>query len=356
MQRGFEHQYGHYGALVDYWLHSRGGVYDWHRNEQPIDEDGYSTYLIADEAVRLIESQNGERPFFLYVPFNAVHSPYAKQAPPELIAKYQGTGVNPDQAAQVEAMDIAIGRILEALDAKGLGDDTLVWFFNDNGGTGVVKQNGPYRDFKCAYFEGGIRVASVVRWPGKIPANSTSDEMLHCVDMYPTLIRLAGGSLEQPLPLDGLDAWATIAEGAPSPRQEILHGPDTIRVGDWKYIDGAAEYYSWKAGEDWLFNIREDPGETNNLLAAFPEKAEELRQRLAYWKTQERPAEEKDKIPGHPNWLFGEEENKTEPPAWLIERMTKARAGADATLNEGGEGAAPRERPRRANREERGGQ
>ncbi len=336
MQRGFDRQYGHYSALIDYHLHTRNGVYDWHRNEQPVDEDGYSTDLIADETIRLIREHDGARPFFLYVPFNAVHGPHQDQAPRELIEKYTQTKVkNPAQAAQVECMDAAIGRILSALDDKGIRDNTLVMFFNDNGGPAGVGPNGPYRGGKSSYLEGGIRVACLMRWPGKLRAGSAVDEPLHVVDMYPTFVKLAGGSLKQQLPIDGLDAWATIAEGKRTPHEEIVHGLKVIRVGDWKYIDKDAAYYGWKSEGTQLYNIREDPYEQSNLAEKLPGKVKQLQDRLAYWATQERPAEEKHKIAGYPVTVYGEEENKGPHPAWLLKRVEHARtSGRDKTVKD----------------------
>lgn len=311
MQRGFDYQYGHYSALIDYNTHYRNQVYDWHRNERPVFEEGYSTDLIAREVERLILAHDTSKPFFIYVPFNAVHGPHTGQAPQAVVDKYRGMpGVaNPEQAAQVDLMDVAIGRILDALGTRGIRDNTLVMFFNDNGGPGNI-DNAPYRGGKSSYWEGGMRVPALMRWPGHIPAGSTVDEMLHVVDMYPTFITLAGGSLTQPLPLDGLDAWETITQGAPTPHEEIVHGLLVLRKGDWKYIDKDAEYYNWKAVETQLYNIKDDPYEQNNLAAANPAKVAEMQARLAFHATQARPAEVHQPIPNFPPRMYGEEENR----------------------------------------------
>jgi arylsulfatase A-like enzyme len=306
LERGFMYQYGHYSALVDYFTHERGGKLDWHRNEQPLREEGYSTFLIAKEAAKLIRSQDGVKPFFLYVPFNAVHGPQA--APPEVVAKYRDKG---NRAAVYDAvldcMDVAVGQILAALDDRGLRKKTVVLFFNDNGAPTYAK-NAPLRGGKSSYFEGGIRVPAILSWPGVLKAGQVVREPLHVVDMYPTFIKLAGGSLKQPLPIDGRDAWPTIVEGKPSPHEEIVHSLDVIRRGDWKYIDARAEYYDWKAGESFLFHIKEDPCEKQNLVEKHPEIAEQLRERLKYWAKQERPTPRVSRIPKSAT-IYGEEEN-----------------------------------------------
>ena len=146
-------------------------------------ESGYSTFLLADEAVALSERHDGSRPFFLYLPFNAVHNP--NDAPDEYIEPYAHLDY-PKQLGQFKAMDVAIGRVMDALERKGVLDDTLILFLNDNGGTQEAGWNPPYRGKKSGFYEGGIRVPAVLRWPGQIPAGSESDAPLHVVDLFPT--------------------------------------------------------------------------------------------------------------------------------------------------------------------------
>lgn len=317
-QRGFDHHYGHYSGLIDSFEHTCDGVFDWHRNGKPADEEGYLTYLLAAEAEKLIAEHDTSKPFFFYVAFNAVHWPH--QAPAEMIEKYKKklAGEYKDkklisrasQAAQLECMDIAVGRIVNAIDKKGIRDNTIIMFVNDNGGPPLVG-NLPLRGHKSSYYEGGIRVPAVANWPGKIPAGTVVNEMLHITDLYPTLINLAGGSLKQKLPIDGMDVWKTIAKGKPSPRDEIVHGLKCICVGDWKYIDKDCNCYLWKAEVSQLYNIKDDPYEKNNLIDKVPVTARKLRKRLAYYATTARPAEVHKAIPGYRPRVYGEEENKT---------------------------------------------
>ncbi len=306
LQRGFDHHYGHYSALIDSFSHMRGPVLDWHRNGRPVIEEGYSTFLLAEEAVRLIEADDGTAPFFLYLPFNAVHGPH--QAPEDYLSRYAHLGRAGPQRAQLECMDLAVGRVLAALESKGVSDSTLVMFTNDNGGTRITS-NGPFRGFKSHYHEGGVRVPAAVRWPGQIPAGSESDGMLHAVDVFPTLARLAGARVDSGLPLDGADGWDVISRGAQSPRDEIVHSLDVIRQGDWKLIEEGATYYGWPEQPLQLYNIREDPSEEATLASVRPAKVAELRERLAYHRGFAREAEQLEQIPGYPPVVYGEVEN-----------------------------------------------
>ena len=308
LQRGFDHHYGHYSALIDSFTHLRGPVLDGHRNGRPVLEEGYSTFLLANEAKSLIERHDSDDPFFLYLPFNAVHGPH--QAPEEFLAKYAGlAGRTGPQRAQLECMDLAVGTVIEALERKGVLDSTLVMFTNDNGGTRLTS-NGPYRGFKSHYHEGGVRVPAAIRWPGRIRSGSVSDEMLHVVDLFPTFARLAGAETDSGLPIDGRDAWDAIAMGGPSPRDEVVHSLDVIRLGDWKLIEAGARYYGWRDQPLQLYNIRQDPYEETNLADSQPDKVAELRERLAHHKRFAREPERLEQIPGFPPVVYGEVENE----------------------------------------------
>ena len=306
LQRGFDHHYGFYSARVDSSTLRRGVILDWHRNGRPVVESGYSTFLLADEAVQLIERHDGNRPFFLYMPFGAVHVPY--NAPNEYILEYLHLS-HYKQRAMLAAMDVAMGQVMDALDRKGVLDNTLIVFLNDNGALVEAGGNEPYRGLKGSYFEGGIRVPAALRWPGHIPSGSESDALLHVVDLFPTFAGLAGAASVAGLPLDGLDAWETIAEGAESPRQEVVHSPDVIRVGDWKLIEQDALYYNWTSEALRLYNIDEDPYEETNLADSEAEKIAELRERLAYHRPFARDGEAFQEIPDFPPVVYGAEEN-----------------------------------------------
>jgi len=234
----------------------RDGGYDWHRDDKTLrGDEGYSTALIAAESVRLIQKRDAAKPLFLYVAFNAVHAPH--QVP----AKYKEAVREPRRAAPNLCRH---GRRNGRSNRHDPGCDrrrghaagnTLIFFSSDNGGPAParVTSNGPLRAGKGTLYEGGTRVAACAAWEGRIKPGGVVNEPLHMVDWYPTLLTLAGATLEQKQPLDGRDAWATIVEGKPSPHAEILLNsrPDTgaIRMGDWKLVlngsrvdvEGAAE-------------------------------------------------------------------------------------------------------------------
>jgi arylsulfatase A-like enzyme len=293
-RRGFDHQYGHYNGAIDYFTHIRDGGLDWHRDDRASHEEGYSTHLLAREAARLVAEHDPARPLFLYVPFNAVHAPHqVPESYRERYARFQEP--RRTYAGMVAAMDEAVGRIVGAIDAKGMRPNTLFVFSSDNGGPapGRVTSNGPLRAGKATLYEGGVRVPAFATWQGHIKPGSVVQAPLHMVDWYPTLIALAGASLAQTLPIDGRDAWPAITEGAPSPHDAILLNttPATgaIRVGDWKLVlngsdtpgegDEPAQPKAREREPIQLFNLAADPFEKQNLAAAQPERVKELRAR-----------------------------------------------------------------------------
>lgn len=307
-QRGFDHQYGHYNGALDYFTHIRDGGFDWHRDDQENHDEGYSTHLIAREAVRRIQERDAKKPLFLYVPFNAVHGPW--QVPGEYVKPYGHLkGNRQTYAGMLAAMDEAVGQIVGAVDAAGLRKNTLFIFCSDNGGPspGQITDNGPLRAGKGTLYEGGTRVVAFATWEGVIQPASTVSAPLHMVDWHPTLLKLAGASLEQKLPLDGRDAWPAITQGAATPHDFILLNTTpnngALRMGDWKLVlggniadsdeGGGAASPKKKKGQGRkagaaagttanveLFNLSADPNEKNNLAAAHPEKVTELRAKL----------------------------------------------------------------------------
>jgi arylsulfatase A-like enzyme len=307
--RGFQHQYGHYNGALDYFTHVRDGGFDWHRDDRACHDEGYSTHLIAKEAIRIIRENGGKQPLFLYVPFNAVHAPH--QVPSEYTKPYAHLKEpRRTYAGMVAALDEAVGQIVAAVDAAGMRKSTLFVFSTDNGGPnpGRVTSNGPLRAGKATLYEGGVRVCAACAWDGHIKPGTVVNEPLHMVDWYPTILKLAGASPSQPLPPDGKDAWATIAEGKPSPHEEILNNvtPNSgaIRVGAWKLVvnggrgqdaeDGAAARRAGREAVE-LFNLADDLSEKNNLAATMPEKVKELRARLDAYAKQQVPPKQRPK-------------------------------------------------------------
>lgn len=264
---------------------------------------------LSSEVVNWIE-RNAESPFFAYLPFYSVHTPI--QARPDLTEKYRGKPThnghaNPEYAAMIESMDDAVGKILETLDRLQLTGKTLVIFASDNGPHGGVSKALPLRGSKGMFYEGGIRVPQIVRFPGVVPAGEQSQQPVHQVDLYPTLARLIGAELPDQ-PSDGIDimpAWR--GENLPS-RALYWHFPAylqgygsqnqgsrydkhwrttpcaVIRDGDWKLI----EYFE-EAGEPdgvELYDLAADPGETTNLASQLAETRDRLLQKLHGWQQQ----------------------------------------------------------------------
>jgi len=292
-QRGFDYQYGAMIGELDYFTHEEHHVLDWYRDNEPVREEGYTTQLIGKDAVNYIDQQNTSKPFYLYLTFNAPHTPY--QAPKEYIDRYASIA-DPTRrvyAGMVACLDDEIGHVIDALDKKGLRDNTLIIFHSDNGGTrdamfaGVMADmskvkipcdNGHYRGGKGTLFEGATRVCAFANWPGHIKPQ-TVDGILHAVDIYPTLANLAGASLAKCKPLDGVNVWDTIASGKPSPRSEFVYNIEpfraALRQGDWKLI--------WRTtlpSSVDLYDLSKDPSEQNNLATAHPDKVVAMQQRL----------------------------------------------------------------------------
>ena len=305
--QGFTHFHGHYNGAIDYFNLTREGERDWHLNKTPSGEQGYSTDLIASAASRFIKEQaKGTAPYLCYVPFNAPHSPF--QAPEKKLKKFAhlavgnapGKNKNLRQkvAAMVSCMDDGIGRILQAIDDSGEGDDTLVWFFSDNGGVPAIADNNfPLRGNKLDVWEGGVRVAAAVRWPrGGICGGSTIRVPLSCIDVMPTLLKLTGAGVSGGLgnkPFDGQDVLDVLkaTRGRLDRELYFYHGQagdqrekNAIRTARWKLVVhgpniAGGEWQSVKH-ERFLFRIDRDPNETTNLLAAHPGVATRLARKL----------------------------------------------------------------------------
>ena len=276
LARGFDHHYGHYFGMIDYFTHTRGGDLDWYRDGTRLDEPGYSTELLAAEACRRIAAHDSTQPLFLYVPFNGVHTPL--QVPPQYREPYRGLAKENRRvlAGMLAAVDEAVGRVVAALDAVGMRDETLIVFSSDNGGP-PPGSNGPLRDFKGSLYEGGIRAAAFATWPGRIPGGQRIREPVHVVDWYPTLLSLAGRPPDGGPSLDGVDIWPVLTSRAKSPHAEILvaTGPRTaaLRSGDWKLISGERR-------PPELYDLAADLGEQRDLAGREPGKLADMQRRM----------------------------------------------------------------------------
>jgi arylsulfatase A-like enzyme len=219
----------------------------------------------------------------------------------------------------VECLDEQVGRVVAALEKRGLTQNTLILFSSDNGGLPGVggAANGKLRAQKGTLYEGGTRVCAFANWPGHIKPGTVVNEPLHIVDWFPTLVNLAGGSLQQQHPLDGRDLWPVITAGKPSPHEDILinamPNSGAIRMGGWKLVvnghitandlenagvpKGGAKKEADSSVE--LFNLTEDPYEQNNLAAQNPEKVRQLRARLEAYRAAAVPPKAENQPANH---------------------------------------------------------
>ena len=327
LNRGFTHFYGHYNGAFDYFTHKREGQLDWHRNFETCRDEGYSTDLIGREAVRFIEESPVDKPFFLYVPFNAPHLPL--QAKEQDIAKYNDIDNEKKRiyAAMVDSMDQAIGKILDALDVRGIAENSFILFFSDNGGTSYG-DNRPWRGGKGSVYEGGVRVPAALRWPAGVAGGRSVDAMMGYIDVYPTIKRVAGITDPDPNPLDGRDMLDVIRRKAEAPKRDwfsyIAQGsPDKTAVcdGTWKLIvlggnvldmtlERAIRVDDSKAKPSVeLFHLERDPGERTNLATEHPDIVAGLLERLKEFRRL--------KISGVPDYREGRKGFKA-PKDWVI--------------------------------------
>lgn len=320
MGQGFMHQYGHYAWGMDYNNYTiphnspaKFAVYDWHRNQQPVQEQGYSTDLIANEVVRLLgshETQHRDKPFFYYVPFNAIHGPL------EATPRHSNLG---KRYAALKCLDDAVGRIVGAVEQYGFKENTLIVFANDNGAI-RDSMNAPYRGTKNTNYEGGVRAPCIVSWPNKIQPNTTNNVLTHITDFYSTFIKIGGGSLQQKAPIDGFDLSEVIFQNKSGERTEIIFEvegsvrPPAIRQGDFKLI-----------GEE-LYNLVEDPYERNNIANANPAIVAQLKNRVIAVGKERPPLPDMSLLmtPALP-WVYGQQENAN-APNWVKDKMQKIRA------------------------------
>ena len=251
---------------------------------------------LTDEALKFIE-QNKSKPFFVYLPHYAVHTPLMGK--PEVIVKYQAKADpnnpqhNPTYAALVESVDDSVGRILKKLEELKLTDDTVIFFNSDNGGLVLreVTSNLPLRAGKGSAYEGGVRVPLLVKWPGVTKPGTTCDMPVITPDYYPTILEIAKLNPAKNQVLDG-KSIIPLLEQADAPRREAIywHYPhyhpggatpySAIRDGDWKLI----EFHERNQIE--LYNVKDDIGEKSDRATSMPDKAKQMREKLHTWRKQ----------------------------------------------------------------------
>jgi len=279
----------------------------------PQPSEQYLMDFLTDRAVEFID-RHQDRPFFLYLPYFAVHTPITPKPDYEAAWKKKapkGTHWDPAYAAMIQSLDESVGRLMARLDALKLADNTVFIFSSDNGGVGGYQRteppskkkghtdNAPLRGGKGTLYEGGLRVPFIIRWPGVVPPDTTSEAMAAHVDIYPTFLEIAGATPKPGYPLDGVSFVSVLRNpAAPYHRPPIMwHFPGylpsyvhrgtglrtgpvgAIHSGDFKLME------FFESGKVELYNLRDDIGERRNLAAQLPDKVKELEAQLAAWRT-----------------------------------------------------------------------
>jgi arylsulfatase A-like enzyme len=288
LQHGFQFFYGFPTTGIDYWTHERYGIPSLYRNNDRIKEEGYATDLFCREALNFIKS-NRDRPFFLYLAFNAPHasSNLDRQkrlalAPPETLALYPEISSPAERAryACITRMDEAVGKVLDLLDSEKLAQNTLVLFFSAYG-HGGMSQGVTLNTKRTQLFDGDLRSAFLARWPGKIPAGTTRSDFVTGLEIFPTLLAAAEVAPPAGLVLDGFDMLPVLTGEKPSPRQDMLwlyHGKKAARVGNFKWVESENGHA--------VFDVAHDEGEQHDVSGERPELVKQLKSRFESWQRE----------------------------------------------------------------------
>lgn len=307
-QRGFDEWYGFYGGGMSFWgdtgkKPAKSGVL---RNGEivPQSELTYLTDDFTKEAVRFIQKQE-EKPFFLYLAYNAPHAPI--HATEQYLAKtdHIEDGARSAYGAMVVGMDEGIGKVVQTLKNQGIYDNTLIFFYSDNGGHLHGASSDPFRGHKGMLFEGGIRVPFLCSYPGKLTYPHHYPHAISALDIFPTV--LAAADITPPKPLDGVNLLPFLSGSTSSPPHQKLY---------WRYSDGAGYavrkdnyklIYSGYKEKLLLFDLATDPYETSDLAQQHPEKVQELRLEYQAWNKELIPAKWYDP---HPENILKEEQKR----------------------------------------------
>ncbi len=298
-ERGFDEFFGHASGNIDYYSHLYDLRPDLYRGTNSVEVEGYSTDLFTDAACDFIK-RNKNKPFFCYLPFNAAHYPNKRnkrpgqnfdwQVPDKYLKLYGSAATERDQKkrylAVLSSIDDSVGRILKTIDDSKLREQTVVVFLSDNGafmlpGRGLeVASNYPLRGGGVTLWEGGIRVPCIIRWPDRIPANSTCAEPLSAMDILPMVLKAANVALPEKTIVDGIDPTEVLVGEKASPHSALFFewGKEiAIRKRNWKLIRRTSND-AWE-----LYDLSSDITETRNLAARFPSIKERLEQELTNW-------------------------------------------------------------------------
>jgi arylsulfatase A-like enzyme len=290
-RRGFDEFFGFLGGAHPYFPAEGGRIL---RGKERVDEQEYLTDALGREAVAFID-RHREQPFFLYLAFNAVHTPmHADEA---RLAKFKEIGDERRRtyAAMMSAMDDAIGAVADKLREAQIEENTLVFFISDNGGptmpgtSGNASNNAPLRGSKRTTLEGGIRVPYLVKWPAQLPGGKLYEQPVIQIDLLPTALAAAGVEIGDDKVVEGVNLLPYLRgedDGAPHDALYWRFGRQmAIRQGDWKLVryDATVDGMRGQFTEPKLYNLAADIGEANDLIDSEPEKAAALQAAWDEW-------------------------------------------------------------------------
>ena len=298
LARGFDEFYGFLGGEHSYIESSPGGGNPLYEGRDRVEAAGYLTDVLTDRAVAFIRREKS-RPFFLYLSYNAVHTPM--QASEKYLSRFKNIANEQRRtyAAMLAALDDGIGRTLEALRAEGLDERTLIFFFSDNGGPTMPgttingASNAPLRGSKRQTWEGGIRVPFIIRWKGQLAAGKVDARPIVQLDVLPTALAAAGVAIKPEWKLDGVNLLPYVTgKNAGTPHAALywrMFGHMAIRKGPWKLVKSMegplldADVANPDLSGAQLFNLAQDIGEQHDLSAAQPAKLKELTDDWLRW-------------------------------------------------------------------------
>ena len=292
LNHGFDQFFGFLGGYVDYYRHREFSELDvLFDGRKPVQAEGYMTRQITDRAVQFVDNFPMNRSFFLYVAYSVPHFPFQ---PPEsdtgkMVAKEELTeGTRENYVTMLEDMDREVGRILTSLDERGMTSNTLVVFASDHGAI-VPGSNAPFRGFKSGLFEGGIRTACMMRLPGRLPQGVISDQPTITMDLTTSFINAGLADTPAGYRSDGMDIVQHLSRRQPVKERTLAWRAKrgnrvwrAIRHGDWKLVTRLEDGES----DEWLFDLRNDAGETKDLTASKPELKQRLAGLLADWEAE----------------------------------------------------------------------
>ena len=330
LNRGFTHFYGHLNGAIDYFTHEREGELDWHNDFKPSYDKGYATDLLTNEAIKDIKNYTKESPFFLYIAYNAPHSPL--QAKEEDLLKYgydkskpkfgkplkegdKGRGNTREQtyAAMVTNMDDNIGRVLQTLKDLKIDDNTIVLFHSDNGAApGEGGTSGVLRGTKFTEWEGGVRAPAIIKWPKGFNGSRVTNQVMGFVDIMPTLLEIIGMKSKPKNPFDGISILPVLTGTVENINRNMFLGSGAIVNNDWKLIEASIGDSGMKLKEDHFFHISADESEKDNVKSTYSKEYADLKKEIEKYNSIRSPSVV-------PPYGFGRN-GFVAPKEWLIKK------------------------------------